>query len=311
MLAILILWNLLVPSLEVGVATGWLVYAVPLAVMFYHIKRIERKGFWSSVGIGGKNLAMGFVWVLGLMVVFSFIAEVYETAAAGVIGENIEEVTRKVEEYFAGLPDWYFWYLLPASFVPVALAEEMIFRGFVVERLLVKGAAFAIIVGSAMHASLHFWYGATGAGLLLFGNAFIISTWWGLAYYKTRNLIAPVMVHGLTDATLPIRRLWGIQTVTVINRMLALAGFGCLFYIMLTYLLKPKEKKIERAPPTPPPPGLERSIERMRSMLEELKKRRARRELSEEEYARLSERYGARIRELEEELTRRKAPQKP
>ena len=141
--------------------------------------------------------------------------------------------------------------------------------------------------------------------MVLLGSAFIVSAWFGVAHYKTGNLVAPILMHGLVDAMLPIRRFWGASPVLAINTVLVMAGLACLFYLVFTHLRR--LGKAERAPSPPPPRPPERLIERMRGMLEELKRRRARRELSEEEYARLSERYEARIRELEEELTRRKA----
>jgi len=283
-----------------------LIYAVPLAVMFYLIRRVERRGFWHSTGVKREKLAMGFVWVLGLTVVFLLILSAYETAAARAIGENIENIGQRVEEYFARMPDWYLWYLLPAFFILVAPAEELIFRGFILDRFLVKGPALAITASSAMFASLHLWYVLIGRGTwIIVGSIFILGAWFGLAYYKTRNLVAPIVMHGLWNAMLPIRRFGGTGPAYVIGSFLIVASFACLFYLIFIHIRRPR--KVERAPPPPPPQRLERAIERMRGMLEELKERRARRELSEEEYTRLSERYEARIRELEEELTRQKA----
>lgn len=98
--------------------------------------------------------------------------------------------------------------LLPLIMIPVSLFvigvwEEVVFRGFLHEKLrtAVK-PEYIISIASVIFAILHVGsYESQGiVTALLF--LFLISCAIGIAYEKTRNLIVPILIHGLYDAVL-------------------------------------------------------------------------------------------------------------
>ena len=295
------------------VCAEWVTYAFPLAAIFFYVRRSRRK-FWSAVGARRENLGPGIIWVLALFVVFSALLTAYDGMTGRLLGRDLRE---EISEHFEreseelGLGDWYFGYMLASSFLLTGLFEELIFRGFVLDRLLSGGPVFAIGLSSLMHASLHPWYFGfgTAAGALLCGSAFLFFVWMGIAYFKTRNLVGVALMHGLNNALFSVEKLWGDGAVELISAGITLAGAVCLMHLLFAYMRRsvgqPKVKAqavaqgvaSERA-------MLERALRRMRELLGELRKRYAREELSREDYLRLRDLYKTRMKDVEEALKR-------
>ena len=226
----------LIEDPRVAIATEWTAYAVPLAIVYLYVRRYEgRKNFWSSVGVRRENFGRSFLWLLALLVVFSFVLVLYWTTAGWVVGAD---PGKEMEKYLErAWPDWYFAYFIPAAFMPVAFSEELIFRGFVLDRFLVRGKWFALVASSLMFSSLHLWYLALGTvGLTLFGGAFIIAIFWGIVYCKTRNIAGLVFHHGLVNAMVSVEYFWGLTPVIAVNAIVLSAGMACLGYLILNYL---------------------------------------------------------------------------
>lgn len=215
----------------------WVVYLVPLFVIYYYIRSFERRRkFWSSIGIKRKNLGKGLVWAFAIFMVLVIVLAAYNQTVTWLMGKSPgEEVTEHFEEVY---PDWYFVYFLFASFIPVGLFEEGIYRGFVLDRLMVKGAIFAILVSSILHSSLHLWYvGVLGVtGIPLYGSALILFVFFGLAYVKSGNIIGLALLHGLNNATLSVRHFFGSQLVGAVWLGVILVGALCLGYLAYGYL---------------------------------------------------------------------------
>jgi membrane protease YdiL (CAAX protease family) len=217
----------------------WMVYLIPLAVIYYYVRSLERKKkFWPSVGLRRKNLGKGLIWALAIFTVLIIVLAVYNQAVTWLMGESPGEET--TEHFEQNYPDWYFVYFFFASFIPVGLFEETIFRGFVLDRLMVKGALFAILLSSVLHSSLHLWYvGALGVtGIPLYGSAFILFAFFGLAYIKSGNILGLVLLHGLNNATLSIGHFFGSRLVGAIWFSIILVGALCIGYLMYGYLKK-------------------------------------------------------------------------
>ena len=301
----------LLAGTKLVVCAEWVVYAFPLAAIFFYVRHSRRK-FWSAVGARRKNLGSGIVWVLALFVAFSVVLTAYDGATERLLGRDLG---KEISEHFEhkskelGLGDWYFGYMLVSSFLLAGLFEELIFRGFVLDRLLSGGPVFAIGLSSLMHASLHLWYFGfgTAAGAVLCGSAFLFFVWMGIVYFKTRNLVGVALMHGLNNALFSVRHLWGKGAVELISACITLIGVICLMYLLFAYMRRSVGRPIEEAK-APAPVGkramLERTLKRMRGLLEELRKRYARGELSRSDYLRLKDLYKTRIKELEEALKR-------
>lgn len=221
------------------IAGDWMVYLIPLVAIFYYVRSFERgKKFWPSVGVRRKNLGKGLIWALAIFTVLFIVLAVYNQVATRLIGESPGE---KTTEYFEQTyPDWYFVYFFFASFIPVGLFEETIFRGFVLDRLRVKGVLFAILLSSALHSSLHLWYaGALGVtGMALYGSAFILFAFFALAYIKSGNILGLVLLHGLNNATLSVRHFFGSRLVGAIWLSVILIGALCIGYLMYGHFRK-------------------------------------------------------------------------
>lgn len=86
---------------------------------------------------------------------------------------------------------WLLFYLV------VALAEEMVLRGFVLGRMLDGGMNrwVALLASSLLFALLHFFN--PDFSWLAFFNILLAGVWLGLSYLYTRNLSFPIAFHWL------------------------------------------------------------------------------------------------------------------
>jgi len=240
MLAAMLLFGLVTTPFEISadvltVVEQWIVYSIPLIIIYLHIRRVERrKKFWQSVGVHKKNMGQSIIWVFALFVIFTGIMAVYWQVATSAMGEDPRDA---VDEHFETFPDWYFAYMFLASFFPVALSEELVFRGFTLDRFLTRGAIFAIVASSAMFASLHLWY--AGFGLLalpLYGWVFLLATYWGIVYWKTRNIVGLVIIHGLNNVSLSVGCFFGGGAVNMMTSAMFIVGMACLGYLLIKYI---------------------------------------------------------------------------
>ncbi|WP_396610364.1 lysostaphin resistance A-like protein [Haloferax sp. S1W] len=91
------------------------------------------------------------------------------------------------------------------SIVVIAPAEELLFRGAVQGRLRATfGPVGAIGLASALFASLHV-FNFVGGGVLVLvplATLFLVGAVLGTVYERTDNLVAPIAVHALYNATL-------------------------------------------------------------------------------------------------------------
>lgn len=268
------------------VVGDWVGYLLPLLLVFHFARG------WSSVGVRREGLLPGFVWLFALSLLFLLLLGLYGEAAARLVGEDPgEEVFSRMKE---SLPEWYFAYFALASFLPVALAEEVVFRGFILRELLPLGAIRAILLSSAMHSATHLWYLDFGLpGVTMFGSAFLFFVWMGAVYARTGNLVAPILMHGLNNASLSLRFFWGEGAVGTLYTLLLFLGWFSFLHLLLSRKGGQGEEERRREEREERRRGIERMMERLDSFRREGK-------LSEEEWRRLKEVYRARLRELEE-----------
>lgn len=94
-----------------------------------------------------------------------------------------------------------FLLLVPLSFLLVGPGEELLFRGLVQGTLRESlHPARAIILASALFASIHL-FSLSGDGKLLYiGIAFGLALVLGAAYEYTGNLTVPALIHGAYNA---------------------------------------------------------------------------------------------------------------
>ena len=200
----------IVLGLLTGMAIGWggiLVFLVIFLTLWE--KRRSLREIFSSVGLKRTGSVKSVLWsfalfplliVIGLMmIVLTFL-----------LGPIPSAVSDSVQ-----VPTWYIWYMVIYSFFPVAVLEEAIARGYMLDRLmpqhpssLVK-ALPAVLLSSLL---MTLWHVPAYLRIYAFpipwvigrlaGNVFPISVVLSIAYVRarTRNIIGPVLIHFLLDA---------------------------------------------------------------------------------------------------------------
>lgn len=94
-----------------------------------------------------------------------------------------------------------FLLLVPLSFLIVGPGEELLFRGLVQGTLReTLHPARAIVLASALFASIHL-FSLTGEGKIVYiGIAFVLALVLGATYEYTGNLTVPAVIHGAYNA---------------------------------------------------------------------------------------------------------------
>lgn len=240
MLGAMLLFSLILTPLKLSgniltVLEQLTVYSITLIVVYLHVSRFEqRENFWESIGLRRKNLGQSLIWVFALFVVFTGILAIYWQTTTAIMGTDPRVL---VTAHFEAFPDWYFAYAFFASFIPVALSEEIIFRGFMIDRFSVKGPIFAIVVSSLLFSSLHLWYAGFGvSGVPLYGGVFLLAVYWGIVYWKTGNIFGLIIMHGLNNISLSVTHFFGESALNVIESGIFLVGVICLGYLAIKYI---------------------------------------------------------------------------
>jgi membrane protease YdiL (CAAX protease family) len=138
----------------------------------------------------GAVIVGGSIAILGLL----FVASSVITALGLNSAQNqIVEVGRQNPRVFL--------LLIPLQFLLVGPGEELLFRGLVQGTLRESlHPARAIILASALFASIHL-FSLSGDGKLVYiGIAFVLALVLGAAYEYTDNLTVPAVIHGTYNA---------------------------------------------------------------------------------------------------------------
>lgn len=92
--------------------------------------------------------------------------------------------------------------------VDTALAEEIIFRGYLILRFkaITASPAAAVLLSAAIFALGHGWKGAAGVVTMGFVGLF-----YGLVYLRRQSLVAPMIMHFLQDIGIVLIPLFGIK----------------------------------------------------------------------------------------------------
>jgi len=219
------------------VALQILVFAIPLLIIVFCARVLEKTGFWSSTGF----VRISLIRLIAFTLVLNFLSYAL-SASLFTVGEyltpRLPEGARydpgAVQTAFQGLPRAAYWYMILTSVVFAGFGEEVTFRGYILTRLLRKGQLFAVIMSALMWSSLHLWFlpvlGSTGIwqhiDVLLTGMLF------GVAYVKMECILPLIAVHGFTDMLLPLSFLYpsgAVDTgalIILILGLLTTAGFA-------------------------------------------------------------------------------------
>jgi membrane protease YdiL (CAAX protease family) len=143
----------------------------------------------------------GFIAIVVLLVVVGIAAQVIAAATNVETAQN--SVTQVAQEDPAVL-----LLLIPAAFLVIGPAEELLFRGIIQGRLRqVFGPVSAIGIASLVFGFAHATALTGGSGgiasfLIPLTALSLLSVVFGVTYEKTDNLVVPALIHGAYDAFL-------------------------------------------------------------------------------------------------------------
>lgn len=220
----------------VDIVSHVIVFIVSVGLTYLHLTRYKKeKNFLHSVGIKRENLGKSVVWTFALFVVFSLVSYIYWSGANAVMGRDPQA---GISTYFVGMPNWYYSYLIFAFFIFVALSEELVFRGFMMKELLVKGPIVAILLSSTLFTSLHLWYAGFGwDSVPLFGGLFMLSVYWAIVAYKTGNICGIILFHGLYNvSSVVLANLFGSSVSAAVDSGVFIFSVACLGYLIYKWL---------------------------------------------------------------------------
>jgi membrane protease YdiL (CAAX protease family) len=156
---------------------------------------------WLEKGLSGMGFrrpgsANGFI--LRILAGFFVIELLFDLIIQPAIGHIFNEpADYSVYGFLEDNQRKFFLYLL-YTWVSAAIAEEIIYRGFLlpVGEKLFRRTWIAVVVSSAIFSSAHFYQGWSGVALtFLFGIAF------SLLYLRCgRNIWINIIVHGMVDS---------------------------------------------------------------------------------------------------------------
>ncbi|MEO1593944.1 MAG: type II CAAX endopeptidase family protein [Pseudomonadota bacterium] len=106
------------------------------------------------------------------------------------------------------LPENFFLWFAPFALLTASFAEEIIYRGYAMERLLThfKNPLIALVLPHTAFALYHLKDGFENAVMLFFVGW--IFTWY---YYKSRNLTLLILAHFIIDLLAIVGRIAGID----------------------------------------------------------------------------------------------------
>jgi membrane protease YdiL (CAAX protease family) len=152
---------------------------------------------------GGRDIRLGCLLSLCIPLPILLLVILGTKAGQPVHLKNLALLAAQVEAQGA--------YFLAFLFVIVtALAEEIIFRGYLILRLkaITASPGLAVIISAVIFGMGHAWKGAAGA----IGSG-LVGVFFGLVYLRRRSLVAPITMHFLADIGIVLIPLFGIKAL--------------------------------------------------------------------------------------------------
>lgn len=156
---------------------------------------------WSLLAIGWPSIRT-VALILGGFVA-AFVVNIVRTAIMVWLG--LEASSPIVDAGTGGDAAMVILVMTVLSFIVIAPIEELFFRGVIQGRLReTYGPSVAIITASLLFAGMHLpgLNGLLSGRLATVVGLFTISLVFGWLYERTENLVVPIVVHGLYNASL-------------------------------------------------------------------------------------------------------------
>ncbi|HLN19230.1 MAG TPA: type II CAAX endopeptidase family protein [Patescibacteria group bacterium] len=226
-----------------------IIYGLPIIIASLFLGRIIAKNAFKN---NSKALVQGLAY-WGLFALAGYIAQIIIVNWLSGINPGSLALLDRANPRIPADPSML-WAMIPISIFIVGPAEEYIFRGFIfggfLETFGRKYWFFWALVSSIIFAAVHLYY-LTAFGIasaIFFVGIVFVGLALSITYYISKgNLLVPVLLHGIFDATgfLSV----ALQNDSGINFQVLLAGIGIFIAILL--FLKYLAEKIKKAGPAP------------------------------------------------------------
>ena len=165
-------------------------------------KKINRKEFRPKIPKGTKNWLINILIALGtVLLVFSIMGLIIKPLLESFGLTNPASVADRFA-FFMGKPLVFIGYLITVVWFGAALGEELLFRGYLLNRLVdctgsnKLGIIIALILHAVIFGMLHIYQGlagviATGCIALIFGSVYFIIK---------RKLFPIIIAHGIINS---------------------------------------------------------------------------------------------------------------
>ena len=167
---------------------------------------MKRRGAtWRGVGLklpkGWRDWALTFgLTLVAIVTVIGFFAFVLPLISAQFGLETAPDATDRFE-FFLGKPLYFFGYLVGVVWFGAALGEELLMRGFLLNRLgdlfgqSKIGWSVALVVHAVIFGSLHAYQGLPG----MIGTG-VVALIFGIIYLGSKRRLVPVILgHGIIN----------------------------------------------------------------------------------------------------------------
>jgi uncharacterized protein len=166
------------------IAAEWV---VALLLLFYWIPKVENRR-WTSVGF--RKFKLRYVWLaFGAYVVYALVSTAVEQGLKAADLQTLRDLSPTLKDY--GFP------LLLGLFLTGTFVEEVLYRGYVIERLTELtgrrwiGAVVSWIAFSLVH--LRFFGPGPTLEVAIIGAAFVA------LYLAAKSIWPSIIVHGIND----------------------------------------------------------------------------------------------------------------
>jgi membrane protease YdiL (CAAX protease family) len=214
-------------SLVLALLSSMLIGWGPIIVFFVTFlalweKRRSLTDIFSSVGLKRKGSGKSLLWGVALFPLITIIVSLLMLILSYFIGPS--PLLQGSGPSTGQAPAWYPYYMIMYSFFPVAVVEEAIGRGYVLDRLMpqhpssLTEALPAIILSSLLFTLYHlpsylmlYSFSVAWTFALLAGSVFPFSVALSITYVqaKSRNVLGAVLIHFLADSLPSILMLLG------------------------------------------------------------------------------------------------------
>jgi len=214
----------LVLNLLISMAIDWGPIIVFLVIFLaFWEKRRSLIDIFSSVGLRRKGSVKSLLWSIALFPLIIIVISLLMMMLSYFLGPT--PLLPSSGSSSGQIPLWYPYYMIMYSFFPVAVVEEAIGRGYMLDRLMpqhlssIVKALPAILLSSLMFTLYHlspylmvYSFSVPWTVGLLVGNVFPWSVFLSIAYVRagTRNILGPVLIHFLADGIPFVLMLLGI-----------------------------------------------------------------------------------------------------